>query len=410
MKKVLLAVSGGIDSMYMANRASDLFPGALAAVAHCNFTLRGEESDGDELFVRQWCAGHGMTCHVRRFDTALYASQKGISIEMAARELRYGWFARLCNEFGYEAVAVAHNANDDAETLMLNLLRGTGTKGIRGMGDRPGILRPLLGIERAEIQDWMTQRGLGWREDSSNAGCDVKRNIIRNEVFPVFRRINPSFIKTLREDMRRFAQVDDIAEDYFLSVRDSLLTGTGDIRLDMLLGLRHREYLLWRLLEGSGIRREEFNSLVACLREGRQYAGKTFGPVIASAGRLTLRGASKACGRQLVCETLSRDELDSLVQEDGVIILDAGKLPLPLKIRRWRSGDWMTPLGMKGRKKLSDILTELKYNLDEKQEAEVIELEGSHVAALLCRKIDESVKVDGRTASVLRLSYRSSSM
>ena len=351
-----------------------------------------------------------MTCHVRRFDTALYASQKGISIEMAARELRYGWFARLCDEFGYEAVAVAHNANDDAETLMLNLLRGTGTKGIRGMGDRPGILRPLLGIERAEIQDWMTQRGLGWREDSSNAGCDVKRNIIRNEVFPVFRRINPSFIKTLREDMRRFAQVDDIAEDYFLSVRDGLLTGTGDIRLDVLLGLRHREYLLWRLLEGSGIRREEFNSLVACLREGRQYAGKTFGPVIASAGRLTLRGASKACGRQLVCETLSRDELDSLVQEDGVIILDAGKLPLPLKIRRWRSGDWMTPLGMKGRKKLSDILTELKYNLDEKQEAEVIELEGSHVAALLCRNIDESVKVDGRTASVLRLSYRSSSM
>ena len=100
MKKVLLAVSGGIDSMYMANRASDLFPGALAAVAHCNFTLRGEESDGDELFVRQWCADRGMTCHVRRFDTALYASQKGISIEMAARELRYGWFARICDDFG----------------------------------------------------------------------------------------------------------------------------------------------------------------------------------------------------------------------------------------------------------------------------------------------------------------------
>ena len=140
--RILLAVSGGIDSMYLANRAPELFPGARFAVAHCNFTLRGAESDGDEAFVRDWCAAHALDCFVQRFDTAAYATEHGVSIEMAARELRYAWFARLCREKGFDAVAVAHNADDNAETMLLNLLRGTGTRGLRGMGEHDGIVRP----------------------------------------------------------------------------------------------------------------------------------------------------------------------------------------------------------------------------------------------------------------------------
>lgn len=408
--KILLAVSGGIDSMYMANRASELFPGATPAVAHCNFTLRGGESDMDEQFVRGWCREHGIVCHVKRFQTAQYAAAKGISIEMAARELRYSWFSELCGEYGYEAVAVAHNANDNAETLVLNLLRGTGTKGIRGMSDRPGVLRPLLGTDRDEIRRWMTLNRLPWREDSSNSVNDVKRNMIRNEVFPVFRRINPSFIRTFREDMRRFAQADDIAEDYFQSVRESLLDMDGNILTAPLMDLKHWKYVLWRLLEGSGIRREEFNSLTEVLESGRQYAGKVFGPVTASSGRLVMPHARQEAESRLCWEVLPRTLLEESPWRDGVTIVDADTVPFPLRIRKWNEGDWMHPLGMKGRKKLSDIFTDLKYDIVQRREADVLELDGHHVAALIGKRIDDSVKVTPGTMTVVRLYYRCSSM
>ena len=283
MPKILLAVSGGIDSMYLANRAPELFPGARFAVAHCNFQLRGAESDGDEAFVRDWCAAHGLSCFVERFDTRAYAASRGISLEMAARELRYDWFARLCRTEGFEAVAVAHNADDSAETLILNLLRGTGTRGLRGMGERAGILRPLLGLSRTEIRAWMEERGAAWREDSTNTDCALKRNRIRHEVFPAFEKINPSYLRTLGEDMRRIARVDDIAEAWFRSVEQGLTTPGGAIRLDALLALEHWEYALWRLVEDASLSGPTFEKLVALLQRYREeprgtvtVGGKTF--------------------------------------------------------------------------------------------------------------------------------------
>ena len=269
--------------MYLANRAPELFPGARFAVAHCNFALRGAESDGDEAFVRDWCAARGLECFVRRFDTAGYAAEHGVSIEMAARELRYAWFAELCREEGFEAVAVAHNADDNAETMILNLLRGTGTRGLRGMGDRDGIVRPLLDLPRAEIRAWMSAHGCAWREDSSNADNTPKRNRIRNEVFPVFARINPSFLRTLGEDMARIARTDDIAESWFQSVREGLTTPEGDVRIPAVLALEHWEYALWRLLENAGLSGPTFEKLVTLLRRYKDeprgtvtIGGKTF--------------------------------------------------------------------------------------------------------------------------------------
>ena len=281
--RILLAVSGGIDSMYLANRAPELFPGARFAVVHCNFALRGTESDGDEAFVREWSARHGLDCVVERFDTRAYAAQHGVSIEMAARELRYAWFAQLCRERGFDAVAVAHNADDNAETLLLNLLRGTGTRGLRGMGDRPGIVRPLLDTPRAAIRSWMEEHGCTWREDSTNADSTPRRNRIRNEVFPVFARINPAFVRTLGEDMQRIAQVDDIADAWFRSVREGLTTEDGAVRIPAVLALEHWEYALWRLLEDCSLSGPTFGKLVGLLRRYRTeprgtvtIGGKTF--------------------------------------------------------------------------------------------------------------------------------------
>ena len=189
---------------------------------------------------------------------------------MAARELRYAWFDELCREHGYEAVAVAHNADDNAETLILNLLRGTGTRGLRGMGDRDRIVRPLLGTTREEIRTWMQEHGCGWREDSTNADNAPKRNRIRNEVFPAFARINPSFVRTLGDDMRRFARVDDIADAWFRSVRDGLTGEGGAIRIPAVLALEHWEYALWRLVEPYALSGPTFEKLVALLRRYRE--------------------------------------------------------------------------------------------------------------------------------------------
>ena len=271
--KVLLAVSGGIDSMYMANKASDLFPGASFAIAHCNFALRGEESDGDEAFVRGWCEEHGMALYCTRFDTEAFAAEKHFSIEMAARELRYGWFRQICHAEGFDAVAVAHNANDNAETLLLNMLRGTGTRGMRGMatesrlfGDESiRLLRPLLHNTREEIRSWMEKGGHEWREDHTNADSEFKRNRIRNQVFPLLSTVNPSFISTLNEDMDRLRQVDDIAEDYLRDVLPSVLLEDGSISVTRLLKLRHWKYVLWRLIEESGMSQQTFDKLTTLL-------------------------------------------------------------------------------------------------------------------------------------------------
>ena len=273
--KVLLAVSGGIDSMYMAERAPELFPGASFAVCHCNFRLRGDESDGDEAFVRDWCARKGMPLFVKSFPTADFARQNDLSIEMAARELRYSWFGELCSSKGFDCVAVAHNADDNAETFFLNLLRGTGTRGLRGMGDRDFIVRPLLGISRTEIRSWMEERGLAWREDSTNASPAYKRNRLRGEVIPVLKEMNPSLLSSLGRTMEHIRQVDDIAEDYFLSVRDDVLR-SGMIRIRTLLALRHPRYILFRLAEPAGLTETALDNLWDLINSGRQVGGREF--------------------------------------------------------------------------------------------------------------------------------------
>lgn len=389
--------------MYMAERAPELFPGAVFAVAHCNFGLRGSESDGDELFVREWCRDTGTECFVRRFDTAGYSRTQGVSIEMAARELRYAWFRELCEEHGFEAVAVAHNADDNAETLILNLLRGTGIRGIRGMGGREGVLRPLLGTSRSDIRKWMSEHGRHWREDSTNSDSTYKRNLIRNEVFPLFSKINPSFIKTLNADMRRFAQADNIAEEYFRAASEKAVLDDGSISVSVLKDDPHREFVLWRLLEDSGISADEFYALVRTIEEGRQYAGRRFGPVTGASGRLIIENGKRPDGRKVKIEILERSGLESLRQPEGVLIADADILTPPLKIRRWRPGDWMVPLGMKGRKKVSDIFSDLHVPVTEKKGAMVVELDGSRVAALLPYRIDDSVRVTDSTVRVLRI-------
>lgn len=289
----LLAVSGGIDSICLASLFLNSSAGRRFAVAHCNFHLRGEDSDSDEALVAAWCGRNGVRYHKADFDTEQYASSHNVSIEMAARELRYDWFASLCKDNGYYGVAVAHNANDNAETLILNLLRGTGLRGITGMqvetlvpvtrdellGVR--LLRPMLSFSRKQIEEYVAANSLEYHDDRTNAETVYKRNRIRHLVFPVFESLNPSFLTTFAREMNAFSEVQEIADDYYISVRDGVCEPAGKdellrVNAVRLCHLKHYKYVLYRLLEAYGFRDRLLEPVVRLLESGKTFSGKVF--------------------------------------------------------------------------------------------------------------------------------------
>jgi len=373
---LLLAVSGGIDSVCLTEKVR--LEGGPFAMAHCNFGLRGAESDADEAFVRSLAASAGVICHVKRFDTEAFASAEGISIEMAARRLRYHWFGELCREFGYSGVAVAHNANDNAETLMLNLLRGTGVRGILGMkasgflpdpdfADIP-LLRPLLGMTREEIEAFAAGHKLSWREDATNAQNDFKRNKIRNLVFPVFREINPRFVETLNRDMERFGE--ELASPL----------GPGPV-----------------LCVGPG---------PASMPE------KGMGGNIGGPGPWDKKGSSPKTAwtwSSLDVELIQEpwDGTENVKQPEGMLILDADKAG-ELVEGRWESGDWIRPLGAPGKKKMQDWFTDHHIPADEKPFVVLYKSarDPHHVLAVAGYCIDHSVRVTKTTRRIIRISAK----
>lgn len=289
----LLAVSGGIDSICLASLFLNGSAGRRFAVAHCNFHLRGEDSDSDEALVAAWCGRNGVRYHKADFDTEQYASSHNVSIEMAARELRYDWFASLCRDNGYYGVAVAHNANDNAETLILNLLRGTGLRGITGMqvetvvpvtrDELSGVrlLRPMLSFSRKQIEEYVAANSLEYHDDRTNAETVYKRNLIRHLVFPVFESLNPSFLTTFAREMNAFSEVQEIADDYFISVRESVCEPAGKdellrVNAVRLCHLKHYKYVLYRLLEAYGFRDRLLEPVVRLLESGKTFSGKVF--------------------------------------------------------------------------------------------------------------------------------------
>lgn len=441
--KILLAVSGGPDSMCMADYLPRTSKQNSYAIAHCNFHLRGDESDGDEMMVRAWAADHGLECFVADFDTMEYASQHGISIEMAARDLRYAWFAKLARENGFDAVAVAHNSDDNAETLVLNLLRGTGTRGVSGMkasGPVPGapdilLLRPMLGMSRAEIENYISEYSVPFRMDSSNQSTDFKRNKIRHQVMPVFAQMNPSYLKTFEREMGIFGQMSSIADDYYHSVKD-LIIQYGQSRdeilrisLKALLAQKNWEYLLFRAVEDYGLSGGDLDALIHLIKSGSTFAGKQFcsssyrlitasdciiitdlSSCDASAKEHSLivdiPGDYELMGVQFKVELVDWTPEMPLKQPAGVLIADASRLELPFVVRSWKEGDWIRPLGMNGgKKKISDLFTDLKYTKLHKERALIVcHASGQQPVALLGQRIDESIKVSSGTTKVIRIS------
>ncbi len=437
--RYLLAVSGGVDSMVMASlfASSSLKP--YFAVAHCNFRLRGAESDGDEALVSDWCEANGVRLYVRGFDTLEYSRSRGVSVEMAARELRYSWFAEICSEDSYSAAAVAHNANDNAETLILNLLRGAGPKGLSGMkavGEIPlegcsvPLVRPLLSFSRSEIEQYASENGIAFREDSTNSQTRFKRNKIRNKIFPLFAEINPSFLSVFSREMEHFSEVDSVTDSYFEAVRPGIClpVGKGEVLKADIEALKkdpNWKYVLFRLLEPYGFTADTLSALQRSLADplgfgGRYFSSPSFTAVL-SPSALTV----------LPCDAVVRDDTpvtvvegpgdysfgdvsfrvsvrpwlmgESPVRPRGTLLFDSKAFTFPFKVRPWADGDWMVPLGMKGRRKLSDIFSDEKKGIIEKGKAGVIAHSGSRADAILGERIDDSMKVTPSTVSVVEI-------
>ena len=415
------------------------------AMAHCNFNLRGEDSNADEALVAEWAQAHGVRLHKVSFDTLQYASENGVSIEMAARELRYRWFGELCMEHGYPAVVVAHHADDNAETMVLNMVRGAGLKGLTGMKpisplpyrlDRVSLLRPLLTFTRKQIEGHAFAWKVPYREDKTNSSVEYRRNSIRHEVFPLFERMNPSYVRTLNREMTYLNDASAIVEQWCKSQISHVIARSEatwqsvplTVSIPVLLSIPQWRYLLYYILEPYGFNSSTLESLESLLMSDRTISGKRFESedyvLLTERDRLVItkpaenievfmpvRGAGTyhVNGSRILVETLARTSDISLKQPEGTVILDAAKLKFPFVLRKWRSGDWMVPLGMKGKKKISDLFTDLKYSRMQKESAVILVdmagglAEQQHVAGVAGVRIDDRYKVTDNTETIIRI-------
>ena len=434
----LIAVSGGVDSMCLADLWVRAFGTEGCALAHCNFNLRGEDSNADEALVTRWAQEHGVLLHKTSFDTVEYASENGVSIEMAARELRYRWFAQLCADHGYKAVVVAHHADDNAETLVLNMVRGAGLKGLTGMKPVSTsaygtvIARPLLTFTRKQIEGHAFAWKVPYREDKTNASVEYRRNSIRHEVFPLFERMNPSYVRTLNREMTYLNDASCIVEEWCRSqiphvIAKEFLPLT--ISIEALLSIPQWRYLLYYITEPYGFNSSTLESLESLLTSDRTASGKRFEAdeyiLMVERDMLVINRKSEAQqpvftqvpapgayhigGSRILIEVLPWASDMPMKQPEGTMIMDAAKLAFPFVLRSWRSGDWMIPLGMKGKKKLSDLFTDLKYGSSQKASAVVLVdckgdyAEQQHVAGVVPVRLDDHYKVTASTKEIIRI-------
>lgn len=425
--KILLAVSGGVDSMVMLR----LFAGSeyRFGVAHCNFSLRGEEADEDELSVEAECAKLGVEHFNIRFDTMAEVNATGESVEMAARRLRYDWFAKLCAEHGYTKVAIAHHADDSVETFFINLIRGTGLRGLTGINVTNGhIVRPLLFASRREILEYALSNGVTYREDSTNHTTKYLRNKIRLGIIPRIKEVSPNFGTTMTRNVERLSIALQFIDRQMELIRRQITNEVGDsvvISLDMIDNELPTDYVVYEMLRPYGFNTEVINDL--CRSIIAENSGvKFFSPshiaylnrnhiiiksiAAAESYRVTLDRNTRrefCLGGLLSLETVDRDDIDTLQQPANVALLDADLIHYPLTVRLWNEGDSFIPFGMTGHKKVSDFLIDDKVALPDKERQLVIESDGE-IVWLVGRRIDDRYRITGNTRHVLKITKEES--
>ena len=399
---VLVALSGGADSVALLRVL--LQGGFHCVAAHCNFHLRGEESDRDEAFVRELCRQHDVPLHVVHFSTRAYAAEHKISIEMAARDLRYAWFEQLRVEVGAACIAVAHHQDDSVETFLLNLIRGSGLQGLQGIRVRNGrVVRPLLGVSRAEILSYLESIGQPYVTDSTNLQDEFMRNKIRLNILPLMEEVNPAVREHIASACGILQQVDGVYRDAMERAKADVFDGEA-IGIAALLQHPEPEMLLYHILAPEGFNAVQVHSIFQAVHSqpGKEFVSRSGCRVVKDRDSFLLQPAGMA--NPAPHFTLQREEFDYTPQfviprSRDKACVDTDKLDGPLQLRLWQKGDWFVPFGMKGRKLVSDYLTDRKCSLLQKENQWVLAC-GDRIVWLVGERADNRFRVDEHTCRV----------
>jgi len=420
-EKLLVAVSGGLDSVVLLHLLYKMEVDCV--VAHCNFRLRDKDSDGDEVFVRQLAEKYQYPFYSVAFDTVDYANDKGISIEMAARDLRYDWFESLRKEMDCQYTLTAHHADDVIETILINLTRGTGIHGLTGIKAKMGhLIRPLLPFSRDEIRNYALENNLEYREDYTNAQTDFVRNKIRHQIIPVLEEINPGIRKTMTENVGRFRDIESIYNKEIAGKRLSFIDQEGGRLLILIAELKKLtapNSHLYELLNPFGFHSRDVAHIVESLDSisgklfysekyqllrDREYlvlterAEKDYGEYELSENGLTVVSKQK-----FECQVFERPVDFKFSTNPHIACFDADKLTFPLKLRKWQEGDVFHPIGMKGRKKISDYFIDNKFSLTDKESAWLL-VSGDDIVWLVGHRMDDRYKITNSTQSICQIS------
>ena len=405
----IVALSGGADSVALLLLLKNAHFNVHAA--HCNFHLRGNESDRDETFCVELCKGLGVELHRAHFYTREYAELHKVSIEMAARELRYKWFEQLRQDIGASGICVAHHRDDSVETVLLNLVRGTGLRGLTGIQPRNGnILRPLLCVSRAEIETFLAKKGQKYVTDSTNWEADVQRNVVRLAVLPLLKRLNPAVAENIQRTAENLAEAQQVLNVAIANINSSNILNLSDLE-----NYGSSEYLAFEWLKKYGFNGDQVRQILDA-ETGKIISSAMGYDVLKDRGRLIVEPALQPFKPMRIPEegtyVLDEDKRFSVrkkpvyvSKEPHIVTLDAAKIQFPLTIRRVEEGDWMQPYGMKGRKLLSDLMTDLKMTVFEKRrQLVVVDNQGVVVWAVGLRVAD-FVAVTEVTNEVFELTF-----
>lgn len=394
-------------------------------VAHCNFGLRGKESDEDTEMVARECEKLGIRCHTKRFDTEGEMARTGDSMEMTARRQRYEWFYELCREYGYAVIAVAHHANDSIETFFINLLRGTGLRGLTGINRQYGqVVRPLLYATRKDILEYAVHNNIPYREDSSNRSTKYLRNKIRLGLLPLLQEINPKFTALMRGNLYRLNDAQRFIDAGIDRIREAAVShaeGIDTINVAAIDAIYPREFVIYELLNSTyGFKGDVVEELCRSLKRGttdRRFYSRDFVAYIDRGNILVSQieeedaceviverdDMRSYCGNSILYyEHTDIDNVNEYHLPSDMALIDEAKLQYPLRLRRWRDGDTFIPFGMAGRKKVGDYLTDCKVPVVERKRQFVL-LSGEDIVWVVGRRTDERFRVGNTTESVLSI-------
>lgn len=417
---ILLAVSGGIDSMILC----DLFlkSNFKFAIAHCNFHLRAEESNRDERFVREYAQKNNIKIHVKDFDTYSYMKEKGKSMQVSAREMRYSWFNELLKEEGYSYIATGHHIDDSIETFFMNILRGTGIAGLHGILQKVNlVIHPLLFTGRAEIVNYQKENKLEFVEDSSNATTKYTRNKIRHELIPLVKEIAPNFDKIISKEIERFRETEVVFRSVINDAKTELLeieNQTIKISIEKLKSYVPQKIFMYEILSDFGFNEATINSIEDALLEtsGKQFYSETHRLVKDRDYLLIVKNKPQNLNQYLIeesqtsvyspiilhLEVLKDLQYVKILKNKEVAMLDYDKLSFPLILRKWKKGDSFFPYGLKGEKKISEFYKNLKYSILDKENQWLLCSEND-IIWVVGQRIDDRYKITKSTKTIFKI-------